>query len=158
MRGAATRRLWRDSRGASAIELAMVLPVLLLIMLGMVDLSRGFAAKLEMEQAAQRTSDLALSIRPRSGDLSYLYSEAMEASKQPRDQIKIETLLECGGDPQASFDGECASGKERARFVSVVIKQPYQTFFDWGALSAVFGSQVLPEVITVTGDSRVRFQ
>ena len=47
--------LRRDERGASVVELALVAPVFAALLLGMVDLSGAYSARLELEQAAQQT-------------------------------------------------------------------------------------------------------
>ena len=47
-------RLARDDRGASIVELALVVPIMGSLLIGMVDLSRAYSHKLKLEQAAQR--------------------------------------------------------------------------------------------------------
>ena len=48
------RSLRRDQRGASIIELALVLPVFSALVVGVVDISRAYSQKLLLEQAAYR--------------------------------------------------------------------------------------------------------
>ena len=51
------RRIWtlhHDKRGTAAIELALIAPILATRVVGIVDLSRGYSMKLQLEQAAQR--------------------------------------------------------------------------------------------------------
>ena len=48
------RSLARDERGASIIEMAMVTPLLGSLLIGMVDISRAYSAKLQLEQSAYR--------------------------------------------------------------------------------------------------------
>ena len=50
--------LGRDERGASIIELALTAPFLAAMVIGMVDISRGYHAKLTLEQVAQRKERL----------------------------------------------------------------------------------------------------
>jgi Flp pilus assembly protein TadG len=47
-------RLSQDERGASIVELALVTPILASLLIGMVDLSRAYSYKLNLEQGAQR--------------------------------------------------------------------------------------------------------
>ena len=156
--GTALRRLRTDESGVGATELALILPILMLLILGTIDVSRLVASRLDLEQAAQRTADLALAVRPRTSDTSYLVAEAMAASGQPSSNVTVELFLECAGVRQPSFTAACPAGQLRARFVSVRIRGPYTPLFDWSALANVFGGQVLPPSITVTGDAVVRFQ
>lgn len=43
----------RNERGAAAVEFALILPVLLLILIGVVEFSLGFNAQLSLNQAAR---------------------------------------------------------------------------------------------------------
>ncbi len=52
--------LFRDERGTSVIELALVAPILASLVIGMSDLSRAYSAKLQLEQAAQRSIEKAM--------------------------------------------------------------------------------------------------
>lgn len=152
------RGLFADNGGASLIELALVAPVLVVLFAGMVDISRVVAARLDLEQAAQRTTDLALAKRPTSDDGTYLKNEAASAAGVPATDATVEIFLECNGAKQAAFSGDCPAGQTRARFASVSIDRTVPMMFDWGAMSRMAGSNILPSSITVTGDSVVRFQ
>jgi Flp pilus assembly protein TadG len=43
----------RDERGAAAVELALVLPVLLMLLFGIVEVGRGYEAKIALADAAR---------------------------------------------------------------------------------------------------------
>lgn len=150
--------LRKDSRGVAALELALVSPVLFLLLLGSVDIFQIVAARLDLEQAAQRTTDFSLAVRPRSSDGTYLRNEAATAAGVPTANVTVDIFLECEGVRQTSFSTECPSGQTRARFVSVSIVRHVQPMFDWAGLAGFFGSQILPDTVTVAGDSIVRFQ
>ena len=47
-------KLLADARGAAVVELALVAPVLLTMMVGVIDMSNAFSRKLALEQGAQR--------------------------------------------------------------------------------------------------------
>jgi Flp pilus assembly protein TadG len=47
-------KLLADTRGAAVVELALVAPVLLTLMVGVIDLSNAYSHKLAIEQGAQR--------------------------------------------------------------------------------------------------------
>ena len=50
---------WRaDERGSAAIELAIIFPVLVLIFLGMVEMSQAFTVKRRVQNVANTTADL----------------------------------------------------------------------------------------------------
>lgn len=155
---AVLRSIRSDQRGAGLIELGLVMPVLLLLLLGTIDVSRAVAARLDLEQAAQRTTDFALAQRPRSSDGTYLKNEAVAASGVPAASVTIEIFLECNGTRQSDFNTDCGAGQLRARLVKVVIRRQFKPLFDWASLSSIFGTQVIPDPITMSGDSLVRFQ
>ena len=50
------RRLRRDSRGQAIVELAIILPVFLLMVLGMIDLARAWNAKQVITDAAREAA------------------------------------------------------------------------------------------------------
>lgn len=147
-----------DERGASIIELALIAPVLFLLLFGSIDISRAVAAKLDLEQAAQRTTDFALAQRPRSSDGTYLKDEAAAASGVPAADVAVDIFLECNGVRQADYNSSCVAGETRARLVSVAIRMSFEPVFDWAGLAWFFGGQAIPDPIPITGDSVVRFQ
>jgi len=126
------------------------------MMLGTIDFSQIFAARIDLEQAAQRTTDFALSVPPPSQDGTLLRAEAMAAAGVPAQNVTVELFLECNGVRQANFTATCPS-QIKARFVRVVIIDQVETVFDWGALSAIFGERIFPVLNQVSGDSIVRY-
>ena len=48
-------KLARSTRGAATIELALVMPILTTMLIGVVDITTAFNRKLELEQAVQRS-------------------------------------------------------------------------------------------------------
>lgn len=151
-------RLRGDIRGTGIMELGLALPILMLLLVGAADISRLVATRIDLEQAAQRTTDFALAKRPNGTSGTYLRTEAAAAAGVPADNVTVDIFLECDGVRQDDFNTICASGESRARFVSISIADNVETMFDWGALSGVIGSDLLPSTVTVTGDSLVRFQ
>ena len=80
------RKLARDCSGVGFIELALTAPLLALLFLGMIDLSSVVSTRIDLEQAAQRTTDYALAKRPPNGNTSYLVNEAATEGEDRRDQ------------------------------------------------------------------------
>src|SRR5450759_4377301 len=52
-------RSTRDDRGAAAVEMALVLPVLLFLLMGMIDFGRAYNAQIQLSQAAREGVRLA---------------------------------------------------------------------------------------------------
>lgn len=52
-------RLCRGERGASILELALITPVMVLLVMGVLDLARGYQMQIQLESAAQQGAALA---------------------------------------------------------------------------------------------------
>ena len=154
------QRLLRDQNGVGFVELALVAPLLALMFLGMVDLSKIIATRVDLEQAAQRTTDYALAKRPPNGNTGYLVAEAKAASGVTADgDVTVSLTLECDGTVQANFTDNCATGEVTARFASVAIRKTVATGFNWRAIASMLSAgQAAYQPVTVTGDSIVRLQ
>ena len=63
------RQLFRDRHGASAAEFALVLPLLLLLLFGIIDMGRFFWELNESEKATQMGARMAIVTTPVSPDL-----------------------------------------------------------------------------------------
>lgn len=53
-----TKRLWRDQKGLSAIEFALIAPVMILIYFGLVEFSQAYMAERRASHAASIVADL----------------------------------------------------------------------------------------------------
>lgn len=155
---AALRRLQADRHGFGAMELALALPFLMLLSLGMVDASRLISTKIDYEQAAQRTTDFALARRPTNSNTTNYVAEAKSASGLGADNVAVELFLECNGTKQNNFDTVCPAGESSARYISVEITNDVATQFDWTALGKLLGYKAFDSTVKITGDSLVRIQ
>lgn len=132
--GCVLRRLLRDQAGASVIELALILPVLVMLACGASDLALGYARKLALQQAAARTMEFAYVAGNNNANLSTtLATEAAAAANVPTNQVTVDLWLECAGVRQSTYTGSC-TGSSPARFVSVTITDSYTWLFQrlWG--------------------------
>lgn len=152
------RPIKQDCEGFGAMELALSMPFLMLLSLGMIDASTLIAAKIDYEQAAQRTTDYALAKRPQSSSGTYLVTIAKSAAGVDASNVTVKIALECDGTVQTNFNATCASGEIPARFVGVRIQKAIPTKFDWAAMANLLGVKGFSSTVTIVGDSRVRFQ
>ncbi|MCT2398234.1 TadE/TadG family type IV pilus assembly protein [Novosphingobium mangrovi (ex Huang et al. 2023)] len=152
------KHVLEDRKGAAVMELGLVLPVLLFMIAGMIDVSRFVCATIDVEQAAQRTTAFALAKRPTSSNATYLATEAASAAGVSTQDVTAEIFLECDGVRQSKFNTPCAAGETSARFVSIAIQRDVPLQFDWAAMGSMFGMQSIGSSITVHGDSLVRIQ
>src|SRR4051812_17680835 len=125
-----------DCRGASIVELALAAPFLATLIIGMVDISRGYSAKVQLTQAAQRAIEKAMQGDKTTDLYDTLEAEAASAAGVATSAVDARYWLECGGVSRfttkatmtADYDQVCTSGTY-ARYVSVDITKTYSPMF-----------------------------
>jgi len=125
------RLVWRDLRATSTVELALIVPILMVVLAGSVDVARLISTKLRLQQAAERTAEMASAGSIASAAFTSLQSEAATAANVPTSQVTVTYWLECDGTKQTSFDGTCTSGQQVGRFASISISSSYTPSFSW---------------------------
>lgn len=144
--------LTRDERGNSIVELALVAPFLATLVIGMVDLSRGYSTKVQVTQAAQRAIEKAMQaeradVNGENVDFfQTLQDEAATAAGVATSAVTVKYWLECNGVSQNSsaatmdtdYEKVCPSGQTYARYVTVDITKGYTPVFGtrWGGANA----------------------
>lgn len=127
------RALARSEDGTSIVEMGFAAPILSLLLIGMVDMSRGYSAKLQLEQVAQRTvekvqnTDYAETTAYRTA----LQAEAAAAAGVLPSAVTISSWLECNNDgTKLAFTASCANSSDPyARYVQVSIQKTYTPMF-----------------------------
>jgi Flp pilus assembly protein TadG len=130
--------LRRDESGTSIIEMALMMPVLATLLIGMVDISRGYSAKLQLEQAAQRSIEKAMNGKKKTSLFETLQDEAVAAADVSASAVQIRYWLECDGVSQntstatmkADYENKvCDDGESIARYVNVRIEKVFTPMF-----------------------------
>jgi Flp pilus assembly protein TadG len=133
----AAKHLARDERGATIIEMGFALPMLGLMLVGVIDLSRAYADKLRLEQAAQSTIETVQqqgyshSTTSNPTSLGALEDEA-EARAGTGAVATGSAYIECRtttGKTEIAFTGTCPVGQTSARYVKVSIAKTYTPMF-----------------------------
>lgn len=141
--------LWLNQSGASAIEFALIVPVLVLFVVGMIDLTRLAQSDYFLTKAAARTVELALNKGAIDNEYDYLKAEAAAAAGVSADKVTIDYWLECNYVRKKDFHGSCPNGDLPFRYVSVEITSDYRS---------IFPSGVLPALASVSGTALARVQ
>jgi Flp pilus assembly protein TadG len=129
------KSLARDERGASIIEMAMAMPVLASLLIGMVDISRAYSAKLQLEQAAYRAIEKVQQYQASESTYTTLKTEAGTAARAAGfstvadSDVVIDYWLECNGTRASNYDTVCPSGQTYARWVTVDIPGTFTPMF-----------------------------
>jgi len=127
--------LARDEGGASIIEMGLMLPILASLLIGMVDISRAYSAKLLLEQSAYRAIEKVQQYNTVESTYDTLRNEAASAansagfSNVTSNDVTIDYWLECNGTRQANYDTVCSSGQTYARWITVDITANFTPMF-----------------------------
>jgi Flp pilus assembly protein TadG len=127
------RRIGRDRRGASIIELALALPVLSILLVGLVDMASLFSAQLSLQQAAARSLER-VQVNGTTTNFDFIRTEAATAAGVPESQVTVETWLECEHVKQAASVTACAETAQAGRYLKVTINSSYVPFFGFSPL------------------------
>ena len=127
--------LARDERGAALIEMALALPVLAGLLIGMVDISRAYSAKLQLEQSAYRAIEKVQQYNTTASTYNTLQTEAASAAQAAgfttvtASDVTIDFWLECNGARAADYNSSCAPNESYARWVTVDIAGTFTPMF-----------------------------
>lgn len=154
-------QLARDERGTSIIELALVLPLLATLVVGIIDISNGFSARLQLEQAAQRSIEKAVNGEKETAFFQTLRNEAMIAAGVTADAVTVEYWLECNGVSQNTspetmdedYGKKCEDNVPYSRYVNVRIEKIYAPTFQ----AMMIGNNA-DGTFTLVGEAGVRVQ
>jgi Flp pilus assembly protein TadG len=128
------RSLIADERGTSLIEMALATPFMAALLMGMVDLSRAYSEKLQLEQAAQRSIERAMNRQMASTTFNTLVAEAAAAAGVEQDEVTVDFWLECNGvrqgdgTPGNGYDTQCP-GQLRSRYLTVTVQKDFEPSF-----------------------------
>jgi Flp pilus assembly protein TadG len=126
-------KFFRDLRGeeggAAIVELALAAPFLAVMVIGMSDLSRGYSAKVQLEQAAQRSVEKVMQGAKNTTVYNTLKTEAATAAGVSESAVVVDYWLECNGTRSATYETNCTSGQVYARYLSVEITKNYKPMF-----------------------------
>jgi len=123
------RRLSADQRGVSIVEFAATAPALALLVVGIGDLARGFSERYALQQAANRTLEMA-QLGTSRDDYSFLVAEAATAAGVTAANVTLTQWLECNGSTtRLAWDAECSAGEQIARYVTLTINSSFRPAF-----------------------------
>lgn len=121
----AAKSLVRDERGASIVEMALLLPVLSTVVIGVADISRAYSQKLILEQAAYRAVEKVQQYQSTESTYDTLKNEVVSAATSAgmtdvtTSTVTVDYWLECNGVRQSTYDSSCSTIPATARWISV---------------------------------------
>jgi Flp pilus assembly protein TadG len=125
------RSFWSDERGVSILEFAAIAPLLGMLIVAVADIGRGYTERFAIQQAANRTLELAHS-GTRKNDYSFLSTQATTAAGAGS-TVVLTQWLECtkanGTRETKAFSDNCAMGEQTARYLTLEISKPFVPVF-----------------------------
>ena len=147
-------RLRSDSKGASVMETALVVPTLAVFVAGATDMAMGYAQKIRVQQAAARSIEMVTTSGYGSTAFNALRAEAANAAGVSSSNVTVDSWLECNAVRKGPITDSCNSGEQIARFYSVIINGSYTPMFSF----LIPRSRLTNGAIPLTGYSSVRVQ
>ena len=126
------KQLGRDEGGASIIELALVMPFLAAMVMGVAELSMAYSAKLKLEQAAYRSIEKVQQYRDTSSTFATISAEATTAATAAgftSPTVTVDYFLECDGTRQTTYNMTCSTSQTENRWITVDIAATYTPMF-----------------------------
>jgi len=122
------KNLQNDTQGTSLVELALLLPVFLLMIVGALDYGSAFVRKMELSNAAKAGVQYAMVRKPQGGILTGIEAAvdaALEGSGNDSTDVDVTFLENCFGSMQA-YSGACTD-VNMTTFINVDIRETYRT-------------------------------
>ena len=129
------RNLRSNEQGTALIEMALATPFLAAVLVGMVDISRAYSERLQLEQATQRAIEKVFNNQTTSTSYNTLKTEAVNAAHDAgytsvtATDVTIDYWLECNGAREASYDSSCDPGELQARYLNVAMQKKFTPSF-----------------------------
>jgi Flp pilus assembly protein TadG len=124
MARALLRRIAGCRSGAGTIEVALTLPVIVLVLTGLFDFGSSVMNAMALQSAARAGAQYALA---RPDDANGIAAVVAAAARLDAASLTITTnsYCECPGRQTVACGGVCAANVQPGRFVSVEVAQPF---------------------------------
>lgn len=153
------KRLFANPAGTSTVELAIIMPVMVLLTCLAGDVAMAFKAKIALQRAAERTAQLATvgGYTSDTTDTSKAYNnlaaDAAAAAGVAINKVTVTPTLICDSTVQTTPD-YCTATQQMKRYVAISISGTYTPMFAKLAASSKWSSQG----VAITGSASVRLQ
>lgn len=132
-------RCLRDDRGTGVIEMAVILPLIAIFLVNIIDVSAVVVHKITLQKAVNSSLEMALvkEYKPDTesdADMAELKAEAARLAGVEESYVTTDKWLECDGEEQQEFTGECDPDQVIARYVQIRIADWYVPLFSMSAI------------------------
>lgn len=133
--------LARDRGGASAVEFALIAPVLLLMLMGLIDGSQYIVQSMQVRAAAQAGADFAQRHGFNPAAITAAVQGATSLPTSGANALAVSTpvqatqCLDSTGKLAAATGPTCPAGGPAGTFVAVNVQKPFTPLMAWPGLS-----------------------
>lgn len=142
----------KDKTGVAAVEFALIVPILLLLLVGLIDYGLYINTEMKLENMARSAADYVAN----GGDEENLEDDIVAFGFAPDDKndfddivITTELTCECDDADVIVCDNACPDGEYKRRFIEVIMELEYDPLFLYPGL---------PSSMVLTGDARLQMQ
>jgi Flp pilus assembly protein TadG len=128
-------RLRADIGGAAAVEFAMLLPVLLLMLAGLIDVTRLISHTMQVKAAAQAGADFAQVRGWKPDEIAGAVTAATQLTVSASPAPAMATACVSGQSIVQTTATTCTAGGPPGRFVTVAAQSPFQPLIPWPGIS-----------------------
>ncbi len=134
---ALSRSFVRCVRASVAIELALLTPVLLFIIIGLIDFGGAIHERMQLTSAARAGVQFALQSVGNENDTAGILRAVSAAGELVDANITVTTFQFCGcpDGSAASCGGTCGGGGAAGFYVSVTVAEQFKTLFTYPGIS-----------------------
>jgi Flp pilus assembly pilin Flp len=127
--------LGRGQAGVSAVELAMIAPVLALLIVGTVDYGLVWTRNTQITNAVRAGTQYAMIRRPIQGDTTAIRQQVIDAAPAPKigsHDPQVTLFCECpGGTAAAGCDPAVCAPADMETFISITLSEQYPLLLDY---------------------------
>lgn len=131
----ALRNLVGDERGSMVVEMAILAPILVLLALGSVDISRMISRQHELQAGVAEAEAIAL-VAKTGVDTTSLKSVLMQSLNLSTSQVDVDKQYRCNADTSlVSSATSCSTNAVVSTYVKITLRDSYSPF--WQRIGAV---------------------
>lgn len=135
-----------DRKGAAAVEFALLMPFILIMLIGLVDFGMGLWTQMQLESAARAGAQYALIDYADTSGIQNAVTGSSNLTTAPTPLAT--TFCECSNGTSVSCAGTCASGSVRI-FVRVTATSSFTPLLSYPGM---------PNPFTLRGGATIRVQ
>ena len=132
------RRYWRDQRGSAAVELALYLPIALVLFAGLFQYGSSIFASLRLESAARAGAQYAMVDANNATNIQNTVLSAIGGDTADV-QVTATTYCQCPGSSTQTdcTTGSCSGGAALRQYVSIAASRPFTTILGLASLAPI---------------------